>query len=94
MLRYSAKLPISQFFRYSSILMAVLAVVLAGKGVAAIQEAGLVGVTPVHGVPRIDAVGLQPSMQVIGAQLLALIALLVGFRLTRPKSDSRPAAAA
>ena len=94
MLRYSRKLPIAEFFRYSSILMAVLAVVLAGKGVSAIQEAGLVGITPVHGVPRIDLVGLQPSVQVIAAQLAALIALLVGFRLTRPKPTSRAIRAA
>src|SRR3546814_9050904 len=40
MLRYSRKLPIAQFFAYSSALIAVLAVVLAGKGVAALQEAG------------------------------------------------------
>lgn len=84
MLRYSAKLPITQFFRYSSLLMAVLAVILAGKGVAAIQEAGLLGITPVSGVPRIDALGVHPSVQVLSAQLLALLTLVAGFRLTRP----------
>jgi high-affinity iron transporter len=94
MLRYSRKLPITEFFRYSSVLMAVLAVVLAGKGVSAIQEAGLVGITPVHGLPRVDVVGFQPSVQVIAAQLLALVALLVGFRLTRPKREGETAAAA
>lgn len=84
MLRYSAKLPISQFFRYSSILMAVLAVVLAGKGIAALQETGLLGITPLSAVPRIDWIGLQPSLQVVLAQVAALIALIVGFRLNRP----------
>lgn len=89
MLRYSAKLPIAQFFRYSSILMAVLAVILAGKGIAAIQEAGLLGVTPVSFVPRIDWIGVQPSMQVLLAQVAALVALVIGFALNR-----RPAKAA
>ena len=84
MLRYRARLPISQFFRYSSILMAVLAIILAGKGVAAIQEAGLLGVTPLAGVPEIDWIGLQPSVQVVLAQLAALAALVVGFALNRP----------
>ncbi|WP_373276357.1 FTR1 family protein [Sphingomonas agri] len=83
MLRYSAKLPISKFFRYSSILMAVLAVVLAGKGIGALQEAGLVGVTSLAFVPRIDWLGLQPSAQVVVAQVTALIALIVGFALHR-----------
>ncbi|MEQ7874708.1 cytochrome c/FTR1 family iron permease [Sphingomonas sp. ASV193] len=87
MLRYSAKLPIAQFFRYSSILMAVLAVVLAGKGIAALQEAGLLGVTPLANVPRIDWVGLQPSLQVVLAQLAAFLALVVGFNMNRrPRS--------
>ena len=35
-------LPITEFFRYSAILIAILAVVLAGKGVGALQEAGIV----------------------------------------------------
>lgn len=83
MLRYSARLPIAQFFRYSSTLMAVLAVVLAGKGIAAIQEAGLIGVTPLAFVPRIDWLGLQPSAQVVLAQLAALAALIIGFALNR-----------
>ena len=39
-LRYSRRLPISQFFAWSSLLIAALAVVLAGKGFAALQEAG------------------------------------------------------
>ena len=46
MLKFSQRLPIGKFFAYSSALVAVLAVVLAGKGVAALQEAGLIGVTP------------------------------------------------
>ena len=87
MLRYSAKLPIAQFFRYSSILMAVLAVVLAGKGIGALQEAGLLGVTPLSFVPDIEWVGLQPSVQVVLAQLVALIALIVGFALNRPSKS-------
>ena len=79
MLRYSVRLPVAEFFRYSSILIAVLAVVLAGKGIAAIQEAGLLGVTPLSGVPEIEAVGLFPSAQVIAAQLAVIVALAAGF---------------
>ena len=91
MLRYSAKLPVAQFFRYSSILMAVLAVVLAGKGIGALQEAGLLGVTPLPAVPRVDWIGLEPSLQVVLAQFAALIALVIGFKLQSRSSKSRPA---
>jgi high-affinity iron transporter len=78
-MRYSLRLPITEFFRYSSILIAVLAVVLAGKGIAALQEAGMLGVTPVGGVPQIDFIGLYPTAQVIGAQVLVIVALVAGF---------------
>ena len=94
MLRYSRKLPITQFFAYSSILIAVLAVVLAGKGISALQEAGMVPVTPIAAVPRITMIGLFPTAEAIGAQLLTLAAVLLGFRANkRPKAEPAPAAA-
>ena len=85
MLRYSGKLPITTFFRYSSLLMAVLAVVLAGKGVAALQEAGMIGITRLEAVPQIELIGLYPTAQVVAAQVLALVALAVGFRMSGRK---------
>ena len=68
MLRYSRTLPIGEFFRYSAILIAVLAVVLAGKGIGALQEAGLVPITPLAGVPRITMLGLFPTLEAVAAQ--------------------------
>jgi high-affinity iron transporter len=80
MLRYSRTLPIGAFFKYSAILIAVLAVVLAGKGVGALQEAGLIPITPLGGVPRITVLGLFPTLEAVAAQLLMLAALVIGFR--------------
>ncbi|HET9336406.1 MAG TPA: FTR1 family protein [Sphingomicrobium sp.] len=92
MLRLSRTLPIGQFFRYSAILIAVLAVILAGKGVGALQEAGVVGSTIVPGVPRISEIGLFPTLEAIGAQVLMIIALIVGFRAAaRPRPQPAPA---
>jgi high-affinity iron transporter len=79
MLRFSRKLPISQFFAYSSALIAVLAVVLAGKGVAALQEAGLLGVSPVSAAPRIEWLGVYPTLEGLSAQAATLVILLIGF---------------
>ena len=53
MLRYSRRLPIGTFFAYSSVLIGILAVVLAGKGISGLQEAGLLGITPLPNLPRI-----------------------------------------
>ena len=85
MLRYSRRLPIGKFFTYSSWLMAILTVVLAGKGIAALQEAGIVGIAPLGSVPRISLVGLFPTTQTVAAQVLMIAALALGFTLNRGK---------
>jgi high-affinity iron transporter len=79
MFRFSRKLPITKFFAYSSALIAVLAVVLAGKGVAALQEAGMIGVTPLDWAPRVEILGLYPTLEGLLAQVATLAILLVGF---------------
>lgn len=82
MLRFTRRLPIGRFFAVSSALIAVLAVVLTGKGVAALQEAGWIGVHPIA-VPRIDWLGVSPSLEVVGAQAAVLLILLAGFAYNR-----------
>ncbi len=79
MLKFSQRLPIGKFFAYSSALVAVLAVVLAGKGVAALQESGLLSVTPLSWAPRVPILGLFPTAQGIATQVLTLVILLAGF---------------
>jgi high-affinity iron transporter len=79
MMRFSRRLPIDKFFTYSSALVAVLAVVLAGKGVAALQEAGLIAIHPLDAIPRLSMLGLFPTLQGVTAQLLTLVVLLAGF---------------
>ncbi|MFC5440538.1 FTR1 family protein [Rhodanobacter ginsenosidimutans] len=79
MMRYSRRLPISQFFRYSSVLMAVLAVVLMGKAVSALQEAGYLPITWINGGPRVELLGIYPTMEGIAAQVGIALVLVVGF---------------
>jgi high-affinity iron transporter len=91
MLRYSRKLPFGKFFAASAALVAVLAVVLAGKGVAALQEAGWVSMSLFDG-PRMDLLGIHPTIQGVTAQLVVLVALLLGFAWNT--RNARAAAAA
>jgi high-affinity iron transporter len=79
MLKFSQRLPIGKFFAYSSALVAVLAVVLAGKGVAALQESGIVGLTTAGWAPRVPLLGIFPTIQGITVQVVTLAILLVGF---------------
>ena len=91
LLRLGMRLPIGKFFAWSSALIAVLAVVLAGKGVAALQEAGWIGLGAVA-APRVDWLGVFPTWQTLLAQLLVLLVAAVGFWINQ--RGERPARAA
>jgi high-affinity iron transporter len=92
MLRLSKTLPIATFFRYSAILIAILAVILIGKGIGALQEAGTLPITALAGAPRIPALGLYPTLESLAAQLAMVAALLIGFRAAaRPRPQPLPA---
>jgi len=70
--RLGAKLPLRQFFQFNGVLMFALAVVFAGKGVSALQEAGWIATTFVN-LPRIDWLGLYPTTQSAGAQFAVIV---------------------
>jgi high-affinity iron transporter len=61
--------------------------VFAGKGIHELQEAAVVGVTNVAGVPQIDFLGVFPTVETLAAQgvLLAcvLFGVFVAFRRSR-----------
>ena len=65
--RYGLRLPVDRFFSATAILLAVLAVIFLGQGVAALQEAGAVGVRSI-GFVRVPELGLFPTAQTLAAQ--------------------------
>ncbi len=82
-LRYSTRLPLRQFFAVTAVFMFVLAVVFAGKGVAALQEAGRLPVDLIR-FPRIDLLGIYPTRESLGLQLaMILLALYLLWRSGR-----------
>lgn len=87
MLRYSRRLPVAKFFAWTSILIAVLAVVMAGKGMAALQEAGWLSVSLVD-FPRITLLGIYPTAQTLAAQVLVLVVLVAGFWINARRKAS------
>ncbi len=74
-MRYSVRLPLRQFFAVTGGLMFFLAIIFAGKGIAALQEAGVIISSPVNFV-RFDLLGIYPNLQGLLVQL-ALIILAV-----------------
>jgi len=71
-MRYSVRLPLRQFFAVTGGLMFILAIIFAGKGVAALQEAGVIISSPVNFV-RIDLLGVYPNLQGLLVQLGLII---------------------
>lgn len=78
LVKFSTKLPIRSLFKYSSMAMAVLAVILVGKGIHEFQEAGYLGIKlfPLH--LNLPTIGLYPTLQTFLAQFL-IIAIIAGL---------------
>lgn len=77
-LRFSRKIPVRQLFRYSSWMITLLAVILIGKGIHAIQESGVFSVTDFPLDLRIDWLGVYPTMETVLSQVL-LLAVILGL---------------
>ncbi len=86
--RFSVRLPLRLFFGVNSALMYLLAVVFAGKGVAALQAAGKL---PMNGInfPRIDMLGVYPNLESLGLQLLLVLVAVVFLVLNQRASSAR-----
>ena len=82
--KYSLRLPLKPFFAAMTVLMVLLAVVFAGQGIAALQEAGAMGIRPVPFV-TVPLLGVHPTMETLGAQLAVLVAVALGYLAGRRK---------
>lgn len=89
LLRYSVRLPIGPFFGATSALLALLAVVFVGNGIAALQEAGVVAATLVNFFD-LPLLGVHPTLQGLGWQAAALAAVLAGVLLNRSSQRAAP----
>jgi high-affinity iron transporter len=76
MLKFSARIPVRKLFVLSSSLMAVLALILTGKGFHALQESGAIPVTSVPINLRVDLIGLYPTYETVISQV-AVVGLIV-----------------
>ena len=84
-LKFATKLPVPKLFKISSIVMAALAVVLAGKGVHSFQETGFIGIHGVPIVPRIELLGIWSTAETLGAQVAVLLLVIYVMRYVNRK---------
>lgn len=75
----SLKIPLKPFFQGTSILMCCLAISFAGGGIKELQEGGVLGVTPIDGVPTIDLLGIYPTWETLLPQILLVLIIVGGF---------------
>jgi high-affinity iron transporter len=74
--RYGVRLPIGLFFSVSAVFLVLLAVIFAGQGVKALQEAGAVASTAID-FPSVSMLGVFPTVQSLAAQGCVLLVVLV-----------------
>lgn len=75
--RLGVRIPMRPFFAMTSGILYLMATIFAGAGIAELQEAGVVGMTPLSHIPTLPGLGIYPTVETMTAQGL-LIVLLVG----------------
>jgi high-affinity iron transporter len=87
MFRYSVKLPIARFFSTTTYLLLVLSFILMGKAISALQEAAIIGITPLPINVEVTWFGIGSTWQGITAQ----VTILILFSLYMYRSRNRNA---
>lgn len=85
--KFRNKIPLQKFFNLSSIIMVALAVILSGKGIHALQEAGIVSM---HAFPlklRSDLLGLFPSWETMIVQVVTLFIAIGLWKMAGRKNQ-------
>lgn len=74
--RYGVRIPMRPFFAVTSFLLYYMAFVFMGKGIRELQEANVVPITVIQGVPHIEAMGIYPSVETLAAQGILVVLLI------------------
>ena len=80
------------FFAVTGVMLYYMAFVFAGKGVAELQEGGVVGLTVVEGVPRIPVLGIYPTVESLALQALLLVLAVVALAWAMRPVGRQPSA--
>jgi high-affinity iron transporter len=94
--RFGRRLKPAPLLASAGLMLCLLAVVFAGKGIRSLQEAGLIGITPMR-APRLDVLGMFPTVQTVLAQALFVGLLMASWgwwlRGRLQRGETPPAAA-
>ncbi len=76
-LKFAVKLPIVKLFKYSAVTIVVLSIVLAGKGIQALQESGYASITQLPIKSNFPSLGFYPTFETTTAQLFVLMMTII-----------------
>lgn len=85
MFKYSVKLPIARFFSTTTYLLLALSFILMGKAVSALQEAAVIGISPLPITVEVDWIGVGSTWEGIMAQLTILVLFIAYMYRSRRK---------
>lgn len=75
--RFGVRLPLRPFFRWTSVLLSILAITIAGGAVKELQDAMVFDATPVPGIPQVEWLGLYPTVETLLAQGIVTVIVIV-----------------
>lgn len=87
--RFGIKLPLAPFFSATAILLAILAVIFAGQGIAALQEVGIIARSSVNFV-SLPMLGIFPTFQTLLAQVTVIGILIMCYGLPSRRQMAIP----
>ncbi|MDX3772832.1 cytochrome c/FTR1 family iron permease [Chromatiaceae bacterium AAb-1] len=85
MFRFALKLPLKAFFGTTALFMMLLAIIMTGKGIAALQEAGTLAMTSLD-MPSVGLLGIYPTAEGLAAQAIMLF-MAVLFLIRQAKKQ-------
>jgi high-affinity iron transporter len=77
--RWGVRIPLKPFFVVTSAFLYYMAFVFAGKGIAELQEGGVIGTTVLPWAPRWPALGIYPTVESLALQGVLVVLLIVGL---------------
>ena len=89
--RFQVQIPIRQFFFVTGLFLYAMAAIFAGQGVHELQDAGIIPLTPLNGIPTIELLGIYPSVQSLLLQAVFVVLLIYATAVTL-RSSRRAAA--
>jgi high-affinity iron transporter len=94
--RFGVRLPLKPFFAATGLFLYYMAFLFAGRGIAEMQEGGVIGTTVLPWAPRIPALGIYPTLEsllVQGILAVLLLGALVWSFVIAPRRQARPSPA-